>query len=142
ALVGRGTAHAAGRSPVLCTPPDVSKAQIPMAGLLARGSLPDRRLPGITQWPRRRLVAYSCGGSAGVEGSIESSRTGFPFHLPRGRTIGPDASGRALRGQPAEEPVDRAGHLASGAVRKGALMTSLYGMPSLPPVRPVDRTLE
>src|SRR5882672_871391 len=77
-------------------PDDASKAQFVMAGLLARGSLPDRRLPGNSQWHRRGLVAYSCGGSAGVE----NTRTGFPFHLPRGRTITGNASRRGRRGQP------------------------------------------
>jgi hypothetical protein len=66
-----------------------------MAGLLARGSLPSAAFPGIPSGTGLGLVAYSCGGSAGVE----RTRTGFPFHLPRGRTIADDASRRGSRGQ-------------------------------------------
>src|SRR6201999_4616811 len=89
ALLGRADNYRYQPAPVRGTPPDdPSKAQFTMAGLLARESLPFGRLPGTSQWHWRRLVAYSCGGSAGVESSqIENARTGFPFHLPRGRTI-------------------------------------------------------
>ena len=78
-------------------PDDASKAQFVMAGLLARGSLPSAAFPGIPSGTGLGLVAYSCGGSAGVE----RTRTGFPFHLPRGRTITNDANGRDGWGQPA-----------------------------------------
>src|SRR6478672_11239760 len=64
-------------------PDDASKAQFVMAGLLARGSLPSAAFPGIPSGTGLGLVAYSCGGSAGVE----RTRTGFPFHPPQGRTI-------------------------------------------------------
>jgi hypothetical protein len=77
-------------------PDDASKAQFVMAGLLARGSLPSAAFPGIPSGTGLGLVAYSCGGSAGVE----RTRTGFPFHLPRGRTIADDANRRGSRGQP------------------------------------------
>src|SRR4051812_39617619 len=77
-------------------PDDASKAQFVMAGLLARGSLPSAAFPGIPSGIGLGLVAYSCGGSAG----IERTRTGFPFHLPRGRTIADVANRRGGWGQP------------------------------------------
>jgi hypothetical protein len=58
--------------------------------------LPSAAFPGIPSGTGLGLVAYSCGGSAG----IERTRTGFPFHLPRGRTITGDAIRRGSWGQP------------------------------------------
>src|SRR5690349_17550606 len=58
--------------------PDASKAQILMAGLLARGSLP--LAPSrFDQWLRRGLVAYSCGGSSGI-GIAPSPASLFTSH--------------------------------------------------------------
>ena len=119
-----------------------------MAGLLARGSLPSAAFPGNSQWHRRGLVAYSCGGSAGVESSrFENARTGFPFHLPRGRTIADDASGQPSRGQPGQRRccggVDLMAAVASGRrMRKGNPMTSdLKEFWQPPPIAPLDPAL-
>src|SRR5438128_2647135 len=58
--------------------PDASKALRLMAGLLARGSQP--LAPSrLSQWLKRGLAAYSCGGSSGFG---IAPGTGFPFHLP------------------------------------------------------------
>ena len=85
-------------APVRCTPPrrrlqsTVRDGRSPGSRVVA-DQPPSREIPSGTGLG---LVAYSCGGSAG----IERTRTGFPFHLPRGRTIAGDASRRDRRGQP------------------------------------------
>src|SRR6185369_1789414 len=85
-------------APVRCTPPrrrlqsTVRDGRSPGSRVVAISRLPGECPSGIGLG----LVAYSCGGSAGVE----RTRTGFPFHLPRGRTIGGDAIRRGGWGQP------------------------------------------
>jgi len=53
------------------------------AGLLARGSAPPSTFPAVRPVAcRRRLSAYSCGGSRGIgPGRSDPARTAFPFHL-------------------------------------------------------------
>jgi hypothetical protein len=74
-------------------PDDASKAQFVMAGLLARESKPAAAFPRIlknSQWHRRGLVAYSCGGSAGLKPASL-----FTFHAegPSQKTLSPGCDG-------------------------------------------------
>ena len=121
ALLGRARRLTAVElAPVRCTPPrrrlqsTVRDGRSPGSRVVAIS-----RLPGNSQWHRRGLVAYSCGGSAGVESPrFENVRTGFPFHLPRGRTIADDASWRLRRGQPGMATVDLMAVVASGRPKR------------------------
>lgn len=74
-------------------PDDASKAQFVMAGLLACESKPVAAFPRIlknSQWHRRGLVAYSCGGSAGLEPASL-----FTFHAegPSQKTLSAGCAG-------------------------------------------------
>ena len=89
-----------------CTPPGAER--LSRAGLLAPGSLPPPRLPGLVQWRiGARLPGHSCGGSAGFE----------PASLGALASAGP--ASRAIRDVMREINVPRLAvqlwHVASGA---------------------------
>ena len=90
-------------APVRCTPP-----RRRLQSTVRDGRSPGSRVVAVSRLPGKFPVAPAWGSSltvAGAAPALRRTRTGFPFHLPRGRTIADDAIRRGSRGQPVRPEV-------------------------------------